>query len=718
MSAPWTHVTQRLRAPALACLLLASTCAAQAEDTAVCSNSSQTVVIPRADPNAPQQDIHIAAGRSTTEHGTLYILDDNVKLDQGSRALYADHMTYDKQLDRAEADGHVRYEQEGVVLQGNHANLNLVTNRAQVDDAQYVLGTQQARGTADHIDIANGNVTLEGATYTTCRPGQDHWLLSASHLHVDNETHTGTAQNVSLEIFSIPMLYFPYINFSLGPRKSGILPPLFANSSQTGLDIALPYYWNIAPDRDATLIPRYMSTRGAQFNGEFRYLNPENRGLLYAEWLPKDRVTEAQRSLISWQHKQQLTAYAEGDLLFANVGDRTYFRDLGSNLNTASQSYLDRNARLRYNSERLTLTATAQNFQVLDRDLPVPYQRLPQLTGAWRGAWNRAQLETAADYVHFYRSRLDRVQRAHVAPRLALNWRNESGFFIPSTTLRATRYHLMTGDDLTRIIPTGALSTGLFFDRNDATRRHTLEPQLFYTYTPYHNQSDLPSVESAIPEASLAQLLREDRYSGIDRIGDQQRLVTALTYRNFLRQRGVEEWVASGALLTRLSDERVVLPGQATAPAGSYDAFASLDTHIGAAWSTHADIYWAMQGQRPAKGAALLKYVGESERGELSYRYRSGQWELIQASVSWRAQARWRVAGRANYSLDTQRMVETVAGVEYSDCCWGVALILRRYVTDVFGTANTAIGLQFELKGLSSVGSRLDQGLARDLFTF
>ncbi|MDH4273536.1 MAG: LPS assembly protein LptD [Gammaproteobacteria bacterium] len=691
---------------------------ALAEDPAVCT-SNQPLVIPRPELFTPGQDIHISAGRSTTEQGNLYILEDNVKLDQGTRALYADRMTYDKQTDHADAEGHVRYEQQGVVLQGNHATISLTTNVAQIDDAQYVLGDQKMRGTAEHIDLSNGNVILTGATYTTCRPGQDHWLLSASNLEVNNDTNTGTARNVVLEFFSIPLFYFPYLNFSLGPRKSGILPPLISNSNNTGVDLALPYYWNIAPDRDATLTPRYMSARGVQLNSEFRYLNRTNKGTLYAEWMPNDTLMQASRSLISWDHKQQFSSHSDGGFTYAKVGDGKYFRELGSNLNIASLSYLERNARLRYGSDQYALSALAQNFQVLDPNLPIPYQRLPQITGTWRGTWARSQLETQADYVHFFRAATDRVQRLHLAPRLAMNWRNESGYFVPSVTLRATQYRIYSGQNLTRVIPTASLGSGLFFDRDDVTRRHTLEPQVFYTFTPYQDQTSLPSpFESGVPEVSLAQLLREDRYTGIDRIGDQQRLVSALTYRNFLRERGVEELVASGALIYHLSTERVTLPGQSATPAGAYDTFAALDTHWGPRWSTHGDIYWPMHEQNPAKGAALLKYTGNTQRGELAYRYRRDQWELIQASVGWRPQARWRVAARANYSLDTRRLEETVAGVEFSDCCWGVSFILRRFVTDIHGAENTAIGLQFELKGLSSVGSRLDQGLAHDLFTF
>jgi LPS-assembly protein len=96
-----------------------------------------------------------------------------------------------------------------------------------------------------------------------------------------------------LTFFNVPILPIPSMSFPLSDkRKSGLLPPTIGVDSINGVEYRQPYYWDIAPNRDATLYPRVMSKRGVEMGGEFRYLEPAYRGQIQANVLPGDKLRD------------------------------------------------------------------------------------------------------------------------------------------------------------------------------------------------------------------------------------------------------------------------------------------------------------------------------------------------------------------------------------------------------------------------------------------
>ncbi|MDM8563939.1 LPS assembly protein LptD, partial [Candidatus Marithioploca araucensis] len=349
----------------------------------------------------------------------------------------------------------------------------------------------------------------EGATYTTCDPKKEIWRLSADKMTLNNAKSEGTARDVTIRILGLPVFYFPYISFPIGDeRKSGFLLPNLGTSDETGVEFSIPYYLNLAPNYDATITPRYMSRRGLLLNTEFRYLTQQSSGNLEMEYIPYDQAFGSDRSSLSFRHNGSITKRWRTDINLNYVSDQRFFEELGTNITVASITHLERRGDLYYTGNGWLGIGRLQTFQTLD-PIPAarPYNRLPQLSfQTFLPQWNRKlNTEVKAELVRFDRdiAVVDGPigNRMDFQPSLNFPWRTPGTFVVPKLSLRYTRYDLenVATDKKTtpdRLLFTFSTDSGLFFERelnvwnNDLIQ--TLEPRLFYRYTPYQDQTDIP----------------------------------------------------------------------------------------------------------------------------------------------------------------------------------------------------------------------------------
>ncbi|MDD3518538.1 MAG: LPS assembly protein LptD [Chromatiales bacterium] len=647
-------------------------------------------------------------------------LEGDVLLRRDNQRLSADRATYHHAEGRAEATGNVVYEDTEVTIRGSAAEVRFEQDRARFVDADYRIHALHARGDAMGIEQLSPTLyTLESASYTTCDAGREAWLLSGKQVRLDRERGEGTARDVTLRFQGVPILYTPWIRFPIDDqRRSGVLLPRFGGSDKTGLDIEIPYYWNIAPNYDATLGARLLGSRGLMARGEFRYLIPRGEGTLNLDYLPDDREYGEARHQVAWQHRGPLTRSLWLDVDVNDVSDAAYFQDLGNSLDVASTTHLERRADLRYAGTlangHWSLLGRAQGYQTIDPRIAGPsrpYQRLPQLLfdGRWGG---HTELHLRGEWVRFEREDSLTGNRLDLYPELSLPWRRPGWHLVPGIGYRYTQYDLdplapVTDERPSRGLPVVSVDGGLHFERRTGNGLQTLEPRLYYLYVPQRDQDDLPIFDTGRLDFGFDQLFRNERFSGADRMGDANQLTAALTTR-LLDASGQERLRAGIGQVFHFEDREVTLPGEDPDTTGRSSLVAEAQWRPAPHWLTRATLVWNEDAELVDKGVAQVQYrPGGGRVVNLAYRHLDQALEQTDLSFAWPLGPRWGLVGRWNYSLQDRRDLELLAGVEHESCCWRLAVVARRYVTDDGGAYNNGVYFQLTLKGLTSLGNRI-----------
>ncbi|MCY1398031.1 LPS-assembly protein LptD [compost metagenome] len=546
----------------------------------------------------------------------------NVVLRQGSMQVEADEASLHQAENRGELVGNVKLRDNGALVVGDHAELQLDNGEAKIDNAEYVMHKASVRGSALYAKRQeNAIIQLKDGTYTRCEPNSNAWLVRGNNIELNPATGFGTATNAVLKVKDIPVFYTPYIYFPIDDRRqSGFLPPSLGSSSDTGFTLVTPYYFNLAPNYDATLYPRYMAKRGLQMEGEFRYLTRSSEGQVTAAYLnDKDDDREGQpeftdqRWLYGWKNTSGLDSRWLAQVDFTKISDPYYFQDLDTSLGLGSPTYVNQQGALTYRGDSFTARLNAQSYQLATVTDVTPYDRLPQLTLDGRVPYNPGGLKFTygTEFVRFDRdldenfffdedgnligqrpdaslTGLARAtgDRAHLEPGISLPMTASWGFLTPTVKYLYTKYDLdldsegqadlanpnsstnpagITFDDSPdRDMPLAKLDSGLYFDRDTSfggtAFRQTLEPRMMYLYVPYREQDDLPTFDTGEFNFSYDSLWRENRFTGKDRIGDANQLSLGATTR-FIEDNGFERAAISAGQIYYFANRRVQLPG-------------------------------------------------------------------------------------------------------------------------------------------------------------
>lgn len=653
----------------------------------------------------------------------------DVLVRRSGKELEADTVTYNRTEDTLQAAGNIRLRQQNLSLQGDTGHYNLGNETGEINTVEdFRLPEIHGRGSADRVLLeSRDHQRILGGIYTTCNSGNDDWYLHSSNIKLDQAEGVGTARNVWIEFKGLPIFYSPYLSFPLNDkRKSGFLAPSLTSSTETGTDLRIPYYFNLAPEYDATLTTRNISKRGLQLQGEFRYLTPQGHGQLDLGYLPDDSLQNRDRALLGYRHSGTLAPRWSTDINYNYVSDKNYFEQLGDTLSVASTTHLERRAEATYREDNWSATGRLQAYQTVDETLPGssrPYQRLPQLLFSstqpeypWGG-----NTSFSGEYVHFDRIDSLTAQRIDLHPTVTTPYSSEAGYLQPALSLRHTQYLLNdktpgTSYDSSRTLPIFSLDSSVFFERdaNFGARRftHTLEPRLFYLYVPYQDQSDIPVFDSGLTGFSFANMFQSNRFSGADRVGDANQITLAISSRLLDGNSGQERLRASLGQIHYFRDRRVTLPGGAVETAANSDIIGELSSsEFIQHWSATANLLWNRQQSKLSTGTVGLRYRSDDKHLiNLSYRYQQNSLEQTDVSAVWplsrNQQRQWNAVARWNYSLPDSRTLESLFGVEYDTCCWRARVTARHFINDTAGGSNTALFLQLELKGLTSFGDQ------------
>ncbi len=669
------------------------------------------------------QKIDLQADEGTIGVDGKGSLKGNVDVTQGDREIHADEVQYDEKTRAIRTQGAIDYTDPLIHVTGNGGGYS-PTEGAQFKSAQFELRQRSARGSADSMQLTpEGVIDLQGVDFTTCPATDTAWQLRAKSISLDTRNRVGTGRDAQIQFEGVPIIYLPWVSFPLGSeRKSGFLFPSIGETSRNGAQLAVPYYWNIAPNADFTFQPVYYSRRGADVGGDLRLLTQSEHSELSWNYLPSDSVFGDSRSRVRLENVTELPDNFRFSVDATNVSDSQYFEDFAQNPEGTSIAFVERRATLSYRDEHWRIDGEAQQYQTIDNTLAEtdrPYARVPSLTVSADygfGPGQRLRYGFDSEIVNFQRDVGVTGWRLDLMPAASLNFDGPGYFVRPAIAWRGTQYQLSDvapGADRSpsRTLPVASFDTGLLFERDaDAWgRKLTLEPRLLYLYVPYRNQDNLPVFDSAVPDLNLVELFRTNRYVGADRMGDANQVSVGVTSR-LLDARDGRQFISATLGQTYYFDTpRVTLPGE-TPPTGQHsDLVGQLTLSAFKNWNADFGLQWDPATSRSQREEISLQYRPSGEQVvNVAYRFQRDLLEQAEVSAAWPINQHWNAFARGIYSLRDGQTIERFAGFEYRACCWRVKMLARRFVSSRTGEQDWGTYLQLELTGLASVGSAAD----------
>ena len=717
------------------------------------------------------------AGRQSRD---MY-MDYDVEVERDQTIITGDHGILHNEENEAEMVGNVFIQRFGDQFAAKQGNLNMDTNEGTLRDAYYKLEVGNRQGRAQRIDLTSKETTdLFSSTFTTCDGLDPDWYLKTDKLHLDTGLNEGYAKSPVLYFKDMPILGAPALTFPVtGERKSGFLPPTLGFSTDRGIEVSVPYYFNLAPNYDFTLFPHLMTKHGIQLGGEYRYMGENYAGNTYVEYMPNDRRTGHHRYLYATQHEQTFDDGWGIKWDYRGASDNEYpddfsmWRNAGA-LNTLSQfkdydDDDDKRKLRRYGQVSKSFSTqhfgswnaslTASGYRILqdwDSIIRRDHSRLPQfvLSGHdddvhgfdwtfraeatrfwldnkdmdlyWRqDVWKKNRDERKAGKRRYDNYKQNRGNRYVIEPTVSYPIYHAGWFVVPKAKLNYTKYKLEDVDNrkvpntsLSRTLPTFTLDSGLIFERDSSVFGEggiqTLEPRLFYAYTPYNDQDEFPLFDTSQYTFGYAKLFADNPYSGYDRIADQNSLTAALTTR-FLEQDGTERLRFTAGQKFNFTRQRVFLnrPSDETSPDYS-DLLLQASGQLTDEFSFDSNLQYGLNHDMVNMGNISMHWKpGPMKTLNVEYRYMrdeideiTGGEKLDQTIVSgqWPISDRWYVVGQHNYSYTNHRVVESIAGLEYNADCWVLRLVAQHEATS-YDNSNTSFYVQLELKGFARLGN-------------
>ncbi|MFL4291714.1 LPS assembly protein LptD [Enterobacter asburiae] len=691
----------------------------------------------------------------------------NVDINQGNSRLQADEVQlHQKQPEGAaepvrtvDALGNVHYDDNQVILKGPKAWSNLNTKDTNVWKGDYQMVGRQGRGDADLMKQRGENryTILENGTFTSCLPGSNTWSVVGSEVIHDREEQVAEIWNARFKLGPVPIFYSPYLQLPVGDkRRSGFLIPNAKYSTSNYFEFYLPYYWNIAPNMDATITPHYIHKRGnIMWENEFRYLTHAGAGLMELDYLPSDKVFQDEhptegdkhRWLFYWQHAGVMDQVWRFNVDYTKVSDSSYFNDFSSKYGSSTDGYATQKFSVGYAIQNFDATVSTKQFQVFSDQSTPTYGAEPQLDVNWyQNDVGPFDTHVYAQAVHFVNTDSDMPEatRVHLEPTVNLPWSNDWASLNTEAKLMATHYQQKNVDNynatnnthlaesVNRTLPQFKMDGKLIFERDMALLAdgytQTLEPRMQYLYVPYRDQSKIQNYDSSLLQSDYSGLFRDRTYGGLDRIASANQLTTGVTTRVY-DDAAVERFNVSVGQIYYFTESRT----------GDDNINWEKDNKTGSlVWA--GDTYWRMTDRWGLRGgvqydtrldniatsSAAIEYRRDEDRMvQLTYRYASP--EYIQATLpsyagserykdgisqvggaaSWPIADRWSIVGAYYFDTNANKAADQMVGLQYNSCCYALRVGYERKLNG-WDTQNNqskydnVIGFNFELRGLSS----------------
>jgi LPS-assembly protein len=679
----------------------------------------------------------------------IYHLTGHVKTIRADQELHADVADYNSDTTDYDARGNVHYQEAEHLLSADHivGNTDNSTGVA-TGNVRFQMLDSHGNGTAvraEQLDANRNHYSV--ATYSTCDIGRHIWEIRAKKIDTDENTNRGIARDATMSVYGVPFFYTPYMSFPLSnDRASGFLYPYFEHTGNAGYQFRIPYYFNLAPNYDATVTPRYYTLRGAMLSGEARYMFPRTSGVFEFEYLPNDlyndqRITPTSidtqgqpRYLLKFINNTNLWPGWSLSTNLNRASDQNYLHDFGDDLFTISTTLLYSSIYLNGSGNWWSAQIGGDEWQNVDPSEPnsvEPYRRLPRATfNMDLPFWRWYDFGLTSEAVSFHKPNSIEGSRVDITPYVDADFQGPWWFIRPKLAYRYTDYSLDSGyqnysntytslsgvtttipftdGSPSRSLPIVSLDQGLIFERStsmfDTNYTQTLEPRLYYLYVPYRNQNNLPLFDTSLMAFDDWMLFAPNQFSGADRQMNANNLTAAVTTR-LLDDGGVERLSATFGQIRYFTPQLVQTPGYAATNWASSDYVAELSSQLNDQWTMSTEYLWNPNTRQTELGTfTVQRRLGFDGVLNFSYRFRQTlqptsstalvyqkQVEQYDISAVYPLSDRWRLIGDWTYSVMDHRTVEAVAGVQYEGCCVKLSVIARHYVTGYDGVITSLL---------------------------
>lgn len=612
------------------------------------------------------------------------VAEGDVEFRRGGVVIRADKIVYDVPLDRATATGGVRVERSGAVYSGPELQLSVQRFQGYFLDPRFDFPMLGAGGSADRLDFVDSTRSVAtNASYTSCPrdgPQAPAWVLQARSVKIDLATGIGVAEAARLRFMDTTILAWPNFSFPLGDQRvSGWLPPSINIDNRSGVELSVPYYWNIAPNRDATITPRLITRRGLGLDGEFRYLQASDEGTVGLNWLPDDRVTRSSRHAVRWLHDGSLGSRGLQGLRYrvdaVRVSDNDWWKDFPNASGSVTTRLLPSRASAElpfswsgssgsFGNSLATLNGLAYarlaSWQVLqdpDSVISSPYQRRPQIGARFTGAAAGWEVSATTEFNRFTLpgSEADngsrpQGDRLHVLAAVSRPLRGQGWWVVPRLSLNAAAYDTSNPGvgkphRAQRSIPSLSVDSGMEFERQASlfgrSLRQTLEPRLLYVSTAYRAQAQLPNYDAAAKDFNAVSIYSDNSFSGVDRVADAQQLTAGITTRLLDPDTGAEA-LRLGVVQRYLFRDQRIAPQADGSPDGEpltrnfSDALLFASTRALAGWTLDAAVQYSPELSRSVRSIVSARFSpGPFRTVGATYRLARGLSEQIELGWQW-----------------------------------------------------------------------------------
>lgn len=684
---------------------------------------------PAFNPITPGLPGYAEADRLVADAAGHLTLEGAARFEKANRQVLAETISYQRAPEQIiQAQRNVWLQTIEASIQADDVWVNLDTDQARVEQARYWLNSAEASGAARMIEQHSATtLTLHEASFSTCPPQQRDWEITSGALAIDQQQGRATARNVVFRVADLPVAYTPYLDFPIDDaRHSGLLMPTFGQTTRSGFEYRQPYYFNIQPNMDATLTPAYFSKRGFGLGGQWRRLDQTARDYRFEQQvdafvLPDDRRNEQTRYEYRLQSRGELDQAGRYNLAINRVSDVDYFRDFGRNFDQSTTSHLESQFHYRNQLNAWQIGVEARRYQTVNPNIDeynYPHRIMPRVTLSREFQPAGSQLTARGEFTRFEHpsQAQDRGERSHMHLRWAQAWGTDSFTITPAVSWQGTHYQLEQTEQASarnpnRALPGLELDSQLFLQGEHGSGRYqgALTPRVYYAYTPYQDQQDLPLFDTRLRTVSYQSYFEPNRFTGPDRISDINALTVGGDWTLIDTQQGTTPLSLRAAqryYFQAADVEPRVAQGGGPILTEAYSAFTP-------AFNASISAEYEPDDNRIARTETRLGYRSGEQLANVSYYHEetSTQRNLRQLDLSLATPISARVStiGRFGYDLAESRMVQGLVGVGFKSCCWRAQLAVERYLLEPSGRNahntddySTSIRFQIELKGLGN----------------
>ena len=656
-----------------------------------------------------------AASYIPTDEG-IWTIGGDVCIRMGEQRIVTKELIYDDPNQFVTIESELTYSDGKQKMDAQSAKVNLEKEEATLSNVYYQINASKANGKAGEITTDKKISQLKELTYSTCPKDDQQWYIQAQSADLDQENQVGTFRKMALKFKGVTLFYLPYAKMPLSDkRQSGFLLPEISNSSINGFELATPYYLNIAENMDATITPRIITKRGAMLGAEFRYLGNSFKGDIYADFLPSDKLEKKDRGYVEFNHRQTFNSNWSLNSRLSNVSDKQYFEDFGNNIYSTSQSHLYSHLSIQGTGDNWLFKGVLNDYQIISENIALnrqPYQSLPKLEYSWFNNNYSSTLNYGLDsqWNSLYREESITANRLDIMPYIEKSFQNKYSRFTPRLAYRYTNWDYSDSENSTistlrtnRSLPIVSLDYSLNFEKQFSDGRFsTIEPRLFYLYSSYQDQQNIPLFDTHELTFGSGLLYQPNAFSGADRQSDANQISLGVTQRHF-DQSGIEKWNITLGQIVYFEDRKVQLDNSIETRTTS--PIISEINYFYDNWKATMSLHWDTVVDKSER--ALLKIQHKGKNNSLfnfAYRFRQGKIEQLDSSVVLPIGVNNRFIARWNYSMDENKTIEALAGFEHKNCCWATRIVGRRYVYNEQGDVNNGIFFELQLNGLGSLG--------------